>query len=71
MQSIVGSTLHQQRYHLLGQENPNPYIDSTLHGKSDTFDDHLTILNKIFQQLKDSGSELCAKMVEFLGFLLM
>ena len=56
---------------------PNPYIDDIFHGKGKTFDEHLPILDEIFQQLKEHGmqvnldkSELCAFEVEFLGFCL-
>ena len=56
---------------------PNPYIDDIFHGKGKTFDDHLSILDEIFQRLREHGmqvnldkSELCAFEVEFLGFCL-
>jgi hypothetical protein len=56
---------------------PNPYIDDIFHGKGHDFKSHLTILDEIFQRLKDAGmqvnltkSTLCSKEVEFLGFAL-
>ena len=61
----------------MGTSKPNPYIDDIFHGKGSDFDSHLEILNEIFQRLKEAGmqvnltkSTLCAKEVEFLGFLL-
>ena len=63
----------------MGMESnkPNPYIDDIFHGKGNNFDSHLTILDEIFQWLKDAGMQvnltkltLCSKEVEFLGFLL-
>jgi hypothetical protein len=61
----------------MGINKPNPYIDNIFNGKGSNFDDHRNILNEIFQRLKDAGmqvnlakSTLCAKEVEFLGFLL-
>jgi hypothetical protein len=61
----------------MGVNKPNPYIDDIFHGKGSNFDNHLDILDEIFQHLKDAGmqvnltkSTLCAKEVEFLGFLL-
>ena len=56
---------------------PNPYIDDIFHNKGHDFKSHLTILDEIFQRLKDAGiqvnlvkSTFCSKEVEFLGFLL-
>lgn len=37
------------------ENKPNPYIDNIFHGKGTAFDDYLTILNEIFQHLKDDG----------------
>ena len=61
----------------MGVNKPNPYIDDIFHGKGSNFDNHLEILDEIFQHLKYAGmqvnltkSTLCTKEVEFLGFLL-
>jgi hypothetical protein len=34
---------------------PNPYLDDIFHGKGYNFDSHLSILNEIFQRLKEAG----------------
>jgi hypothetical protein len=59
------------------ENRPKPYIDDIFHGKGKTFIEHLNVLDEIFQRLEDAGmqvnldkSELCAREVEFLGFLL-
>ena len=59
----------------MGKNKPNPYIDDIFHGKGNTFERHLTILDEMFQLLEDHGmqvnlekSKLCATEVEFLGF---
>jgi hypothetical protein len=56
---------------------PSPYLDDIFHGKGNCFNSHLAILDEIFHRLENAGmqvnltkSTLCAKEVEFLGFLL-
>lgn len=53
---------------------PNPYIDDIFYGKVENFEDHLSILNKIFQRLEEARmqvnlnkSELWSK-TQILGF---
>eukprot|EP00804_Cyclotella_cryptica_P020628 CCRYP_003439-RA/>CCRYP_003439-RA protein AED:0.68 eAED:0.68 QI:0/0/0/0.5/0/0/2/0/218 len=52
---------------------PNPYLDDIFHGKGSNVDTHLSILNEIFQRLKDAGmqvnltkSTLCAKELKYM-----
>ena len=37
---------------------PNPYIDNIFHGKGNTFNEHLAILEEIFQCLLDARMQL-------------
>lgn len=65
-------------FQFMTQHKPHPYIHNIFHGMGKNFDKHLSSLYEIFKCLKGAGmqvnldkSKLCAKPVEFLGFLLM
>jgi hypothetical protein len=59
------------------ESKPKPYIDDIFHGKGNTFNEHLSILDEICTRLEEAGmqanldkSKLCAIEVDHLGFTL-
>eukprot|EP00804_Cyclotella_cryptica_P005306 CCRYP_015788-RA/>CCRYP_015788-RA protein AED:0.17 eAED:0.18 QI:0/0/0/1/1/1/2/0/513 len=76
-QQMTFSKLKWSAFSSKCKQKPNPYLDDVFQCRGNCFDSHLAILDEIFQRLKDAGmqvnltkSTLCAKEVEFLGFLL-
>jgi hypothetical protein len=61
----------------MGERRPFPYINDILHFKGSSFDEHMTILDKILLLIGKSGmqvsaekSRFCQESVEYLGFQL-